>query len=682
MNDISKEQSGQTPRTQPRKPLSIRRAAPTVGRRPGALVMIGSGIKAIGQFTLEAEAYLRWADAVYFCVADPATERWILEQKPNAVDLYTLYDNGKHRGHTYIQMTELMLRPLRRGLNVVGIFYGHPGVFVNPSHRAITLARQEGHEAVMLPAVSAMDCLFADIGIDPSKPGCQILEATDLLLRRRTLLTDAHLVVFQVGSVGDLGFKFAGFGNEQLSVLIRYLQGVYGDDYEIVHYIAAQYAVCEPVMDRVPLSRFHDPSMQKGVTGISTFYISPKVDRPADPEMAGALGLAVKRVSLDKKLTANALFSSAGYTRRELEVIAQLENHKVSPEYRPTRPSAMFYQLIKDLSLDPTRLEMFTSDADKALQYYPGVSNFERAAIVSRHYGRIRRAMQRSAAEVAQEFVKRILTDPNLANRYHALQSASLDQLGGRASVGAALRAIGYDTSPDDVTKAFEETLKGDVLAWSGDYVLVVDGRRLGPLRITSSGVWISDAPISNYRFDDSTLSWDDSANSNCGSLKFVLLTSKDGGALPEGSYIGPQFQGAIWAKGSERPTKDNAFGKVGVFTANDSDQFAADPIEAWVGTYQTNLLSSDGSWNSGPSILLRCLDSGADLLIDGNGVKRWAYANNYLSWLQAEPLYSGSVIFHRDRSNNGCAALVGRLWRGPEQACPGVNAVGEEVAT
>lgn len=65
-----------------------------------------------------------------------------------------------------------MLQEVRLGKKVVGVFYGHPGVFVSPSHRAISIARFEGYEAKMLPAVSAEDSLYADLGIDPSRPGC------------------------------------------------------------------------------------------------------------------------------------------------------------------------------------------------------------------------------------------------------------------------------------------------------------------------------------------------------------------------------------------------------------------------------------------------------------------------------------------------------------------------------
>merc|ERR1719315_731601 len=105
--------------------------------------------------------------------------------RPDALDLYVLYDDGKNRIDTYVQMSEAMLHEARKGLNVVGIFYGHPGVFVLPSHRAIQIAKKEGMTGIMLPAPSAEDCLVSDLGIDPSLPGMQTLEATDFLLRNR-----------------------------------------------------------------------------------------------------------------------------------------------------------------------------------------------------------------------------------------------------------------------------------------------------------------------------------------------------------------------------------------------------------------------------------------------------------------------------------------------------------------
>jgi hypothetical protein len=134
--------------------------------------VIGSGIEAAG-FTAADEMLIRDADEVFFCVADPATSVWIKARRPDAYDLYVLYDDSKLRYLTYMQMTEAMLHYVRQGRRVVAIFYGHPGIFVLSTHRAVIIARREGHRAVMRAAVSALDALCADLGVDRASQVCR-----------------------------------------------------------------------------------------------------------------------------------------------------------------------------------------------------------------------------------------------------------------------------------------------------------------------------------------------------------------------------------------------------------------------------------------------------------------------------------------------------------------------------
>lgn len=114
------------------------------GQKSGSLVVVGSGIKCVAQFTLEAVSHIKTADKVFYCVVDPAATVYIRDLRPDALDLTVLYDEDKTRYTTYVQMSEVCLYFARQGLDVVAVFYGHPGVFVLPSHRVIQLAKKEG----------------------------------------------------------------------------------------------------------------------------------------------------------------------------------------------------------------------------------------------------------------------------------------------------------------------------------------------------------------------------------------------------------------------------------------------------------------------------------------------------------------------------------------------------------
>ncbi|MFJ6618159.1 SAM-dependent methyltransferase [Kitasatospora sp. NPDC091335] len=234
---------------------------------------------------------LREADHVFHCVADPATVVRINAWRPDAYDLGVLYDEAKDRYLTYVQMSEAVLHFVRAGRRVAAVFYGHPGIFVLSSHRAVRIARREGHRAVMRPGISALDVLCADLGVDPSTPGMQTFEASDLLIRGRRIDPGLHLVLWQVGVVGELGYRRGGFGNRHLPVLLDRLEEVYGPDHPVVNYVGARYPGLDPVTDHHTVAALRDPAVRHTVTSASTWYLPPAVAAPADPQVLERLGL-------------------------------------------------------------------------------------------------------------------------------------------------------------------------------------------------------------------------------------------------------------------------------------------------------------------------------------------------------------------------------------------------------
>ena len=144
-----------------------------------------------------------------------------------------------------------------RASTVCAAFYGHPGVFVTPSHEAVRRAREEGFPARMLPGISAEDCLFADLGVDPSRHGCQSYEATEFLIYSRRLDPTAALVLWQIGTVGrDVAANETQASG--LPVLVERLLADYPATHEVTVYEAAPYPGFEPLIRTVPLSELSE----------------------------------------------------------------------------------------------------------------------------------------------------------------------------------------------------------------------------------------------------------------------------------------------------------------------------------------------------------------------------------------------------------------------------------------
>lgn len=331
--------------------------------KKGSLMVVGSGIKSIGHVTLEAQGWIARADKVLYAVADPATEIWIKRAHPDAEDLVVHYRDDTKRIDTYHAMTAAILRHVRAGLDVCAVFYGHPGVFVRPSHDAVRIARAEGYRAGMLPAVSALDCLFADLGIDPADAGCQMFEATDYLLHRRRLSTDCHIILWQIGAVGDPGHSSAGYDARNLPLLVGALQEVYGQDYDVVHYQAAKYPLCPALIQRMPLSRL----VPRMVSAASTLYVPPKDAPHRDPAMARQLYPA--------------------------EAPAARTPGREAIPYRPSVAASRLADFLAELAQDPRLLARYARDPGGTLARYGGLTEAERAAVLSRQPGRLRHAM-------------------------------------------------------------------------------------------------------------------------------------------------------------------------------------------------------------------------------------------------------------------------------------------------
>ena len=265
---------------------------------PGSLVCVGLGMMLGAHIGPRSRSHIEQSDVVFGAVSDPVVELWLQQMHRDVRSLQPHYAEGKPRHQTYREMVEAMLDEVRAGHTVCGAFYGHPGVFAKVPHDAIAQARREGFHAHMEPGVSAEDCLYADLGIDPGRVGCAHFEASQFMFYRRRIDPSAYLVLWQVGIAGDRTYRRFATGPEYRRLLVDRLREDYPPDHPVTVYEAATLPITQPRMDTVPLCDLPDTPLHLH----STLVVPPSAPLQRDEAMLARIE-AIERAEASERIS-------------------------------------------------------------------------------------------------------------------------------------------------------------------------------------------------------------------------------------------------------------------------------------------------------------------------------------------------------------------------------------------
>jgi len=233
----------------------------------GGLTIVGTGIRLVGQMTLEALDHIKRAEHLLYLAGDPATAIWLRQLNATAEDLSDCYAEGTPRPVSYGRMADRIMARVGAGRRVVAAFYGHPGVGVDPARAALARARAAGYPARMLPGISAEACLLADLGVDPLVRGWQSYEAWSFIADPPTFDSSRPLVLWQIGLVYDASIRFAGTPNRRgLASVKRALSRHYKPRHTVVLYDASPFPVCDARVERIPLAELSRADVRLSTT--------------------------------------------------------------------------------------------------------------------------------------------------------------------------------------------------------------------------------------------------------------------------------------------------------------------------------------------------------------------------------------------------------------------------------
>lgn len=239
----------------PDLPYDPRMELPTSNsHKPGSLAVVGMGMTLGSHLTPISRSHIQQADVVFAALSDNLVEEWLMRMNPDVRSLQGYYAEGKSRAVTYSEWVDVIMAEVRAGKQVCTVFYGHPGIFAWTPHKAIEVARSEGYEAHMEAGVSSEDCLYADLGIDPGRFGCQHFEASQFMLYDRRLDNGGYVVLWQVALAGDTTLaRLSPTSAAHRQVLVDRLSRDYPLDHEIIVYRCATLAIHAPRIERLAL---------------------------------------------------------------------------------------------------------------------------------------------------------------------------------------------------------------------------------------------------------------------------------------------------------------------------------------------------------------------------------------------------------------------------------------------
>ncbi|HVR81744.1 MAG TPA: SAM-dependent methyltransferase [Luteimonas sp.] len=232
----------------------------------GSLACVGLGMMLGAHLSPRSRSHIEQADVVFALVSDPLVELWVQEMRQDMRSLQPYYIEGRPRTQGYWEMVEAMLMEVRSGHRVCGVFYGHPGVFAQVPHHAIKGARSEGFDAHMEPGISAEDCLYADLGIDPGTYGCQHYEASQFMFYQRRIDPSAYLVLWQIGLAGDRSLRRFATGPAYRQLLVELLAQDYPLTHSVIAYEAATLPITTPRMEEMRLSDLAEADLRLQTT--------------------------------------------------------------------------------------------------------------------------------------------------------------------------------------------------------------------------------------------------------------------------------------------------------------------------------------------------------------------------------------------------------------------------------
>ena len=193
------------------------------------IYLLGSGIYSFFDLTLYTQHLLQSCQSVFYLHDLPSLERYLARLTSNPINLMPLYYvDGRKRSDIYVDITDHVIRGGLENPPVAFLMHGHPLVFSSISQMIIQEGKRVGLPVTVVPALSSLDRMFVDLGLDISTRGIQVLHTSMAVSTKLSLNPLVDVLFMQIGAIQDnRASRKKAVMKEQILPFKRYLLDFY-----------------------------------------------------------------------------------------------------------------------------------------------------------------------------------------------------------------------------------------------------------------------------------------------------------------------------------------------------------------------------------------------------------------------------------------------------------------------
>lgn len=237
------------------------------------LFLLGAGVTYPGHLTNETVSKLEEADVIFSNIPEDRLAELPSTLPDKTISVWPLYVDGRKRQENYQRVVTAIHEKMEGFNRVAWLTRGNPVIFDSVTSALSEVARKDGWDVEIFPAVSSIDTLLVDVEFEPAG-GLLICEATALVTGHVQINPLFAAMILQPGAFltpeARLGQSYKQIN---LSPLAEHLQKFYPSNHPCAFVISSHSQGLSKCVTWSSLDAF--PTVDQNLIRGSTMFVPP-----------------------------------------------------------------------------------------------------------------------------------------------------------------------------------------------------------------------------------------------------------------------------------------------------------------------------------------------------------------------------------------------------------------------